>query len=130
MDRKGRFWSCTLQGSAEIEQHLYTQLTLLPLSEGSFRTIKHKHLTLHFLGEIHHIYAEEKILKVFAWSPIRNLMKEAGAEMVAHEAVDSLIEHLEDFARDLTSKSLEMTRHANRKKLEADDIQMALDLHS
>lgn len=32
--------------------------------------------------------------KVFAWSPIRSLMKNNGAEMVASDAVDALIDLL------------------------------------
>ena len=66
--------------------------------------------------------------KVFAWSPIRDLMRSSGAEMVAHDAVDSLIEHLEIRAREITGKALEMTRHANRKKLVKEDIEMAFVL--
>ena len=34
--------------------------------------------------------------KVFAWSPIRKLMKDNGAEMVARDAVDALIELVEN----------------------------------
>lgn len=47
--------------------------------------------------------------KVFAWSPIRKLMKDNGAEMVARDAVDALIDYLEKSARNVTSKALEMT---------------------
>ncbi|MHA1782161.1 MAG: histone, partial [Promethearchaeota archaeon] len=54
--------------------------------------------------------------KVFAWSPIRKLMKDNGAEMVAREAVDALIDYLEKIAKTTTNKALEMTRHAGRKK--------------
>lgn len=66
--------------------------------------------------------------KVFAWSPIRELMKKSGAEMVAREAVDELISVLEKLAREWTSKALEMSRHANRKKLTKIDMEMALSL--
>jgi DNA-binding protein len=66
--------------------------------------------------------------KVFAWSPIRELMKKSGAEMVAREAVDELIAVLEKLAREWTSKALEMSRHANRKKLTKADMEMALNL--
>lgn len=55
--------------------------------------------------------------KVFAWSPIRKLMKDNGAEMVARDAVDALVDYLETSARSVTNKALEMTRHAGRKKL-------------
>jgi histone H3/H4 len=53
--------------------------------------------------------------KVFAWSPVRKLMKDNGAEMVAREAVDALVDYLEKVARAVTNKALEMTRHAGRK---------------
>ena len=66
--------------------------------------------------------------KTFAWSPIRDLMRSSGAEMVAHDAVDQLIEHLEDRARQITMKALEMTRHANRKKVIKADVEMAYEL--
>ena len=66
--------------------------------------------------------------KVFAWSPIRKLMKDNGAEMVARDAVDALIDYLEKEARNVTSKALEMTRHAGRKKLTLNDMSLAMKL--
>ncbi len=66
--------------------------------------------------------------KVFAWSPIRKLMKNNGAEMVARDAVDALIEYLEQVAELITETSLEMTRHADRKKLTSEDMNLAIDL--
>jgi histone H3/H4 len=66
--------------------------------------------------------------KVFAWSPIRKLMKDNGAEMVARDAVDSLISYLEGVAKNVTNKALEMTRHAGRKKLTVEDMALAMSL--
>ncbi len=66
--------------------------------------------------------------KTFAWSPIRDLMKENGAEMVSKDAVDALIEYLERKAREITTRSLEMSRHSGRKKLTKADIELALGL--
>ncbi|TFG07700.1 MAG: histone [Promethearchaeota archaeon] len=66
--------------------------------------------------------------KVFAWSPIRKLMKDNGAEMVARDAVDALIDYLEKLAKNVTNKALEMTRHAGRKKLTLEDMSLAMDL--
>ena len=68
--------------------------------------------------------------KVFAWSPIRTLMKDNGAEMVARDAVDALIDYLEKSARNVTSKALEMTRHAGRNKLTLGDMELAMKLIS
>ncbi|MHA1803337.1 MAG: histone [Promethearchaeota archaeon] len=64
--------------------------------------------------------------KIFAWSPIRKLMKDNGAEMVARDAVDALIDYLEALAKNVTNKALEMTRHAGRKKLVLEDLELAL----
>lgn len=66
--------------------------------------------------------------KVFAWSPVRKLMKDFGAEMVAREAVDALIDYLEKLAKGVTNKALEMTRHASRKKLTSKDMDIAMKL--
>ncbi|MGQ4872758.1 MAG: histone [Promethearchaeota archaeon] len=66
--------------------------------------------------------------KIFAWSPIRKLMKDNGAEMVAKEAVLALIDYLEKLAKDVTAKALEMTRHAGRKKLTLEDMELAMKL--
>ncbi|MHA1728123.1 MAG: histone [Promethearchaeota archaeon] len=66
--------------------------------------------------------------KVFAWSPIRELMKSCGAEMVSKDAVDELIEYLEVCAKALTNKALELSRHAKRKKLTESDMDLAMNL--
>ncbi|MHA1490500.1 MAG: histone [Promethearchaeota archaeon] len=66
--------------------------------------------------------------KVFAWSPVRKLMKDNGAEMVARDAVDALIDYLQKLAKTVTNKALEMTRHAGRKKLTLDDMDLAMKL--
>ena len=67
-------------------------------------------------------------MKTFSWSPIRELMKSSGAEKVGRDAVDELIAHLEKYAKELTNKALEMSRHSGRKKLTKDDMEMALTL--
>ncbi|MHA1732550.1 MAG: histone [Promethearchaeota archaeon] len=68
--------------------------------------------------------------KVFAWSPIRELMKSNGAEMVARDAVDELISYLEIVAKEYTNKALEFSRHAGRKKITPEDMQLAIKLGS
>jgi len=55
-------------------------------------------------------------------------MKDNGAEMVAREAVTALIDYLEKLAKGITNKALEMTRHAGRKKLTLDDMDLAMKL--
>ncbi|MBD3186098.1 histone [Candidatus Bathyarchaeota archaeon] len=65
--------------------------------------------------------------RTLAWSPIRDLMKKAGADMVSKDAVDALIKLLEEKAVELTSQALEFCRHADRKKLTMDDVQLAIE---
>ncbi len=55
-------------------------------------------------------------------------MKDNGAEMVARDAVDALIDYLEKEAKNVTNKALEMTRHAGRKKLTLTDMDLAMKL--
>ncbi len=62
----------------------------------------------------------------FAWSPIRRLMKQEGASIVARDAVDLLIDHLEKKAESLTSSAKKFTMHANRKKITKNDLLLAL----
>ncbi|MBD3350696.1 MAG: histone [Candidatus Lokiarchaeota archaeon] len=65
--------------------------------------------------------------RVFAWSPVRALMKDAGAEIVARDAVDTLLYHLEEQAKALTEAALTITKHANRKKITDGDMKLAID---
>lgn len=67
--------------------------------------------------------------KVFAWSPIRSLMKKNGAEMVAREAVDELIYYLEKLAKYNIRKALELSRHSGRKKITAADMDLAIRIN-
>jgi histone H3/H4 len=66
--------------------------------------------------------------RILAWSPIRELMKKSGAEMVSKDAVDALISILEEKAIALTTKALEFCRHADRKKLTQDDMKLAIEM--
>ncbi len=62
----------------------------------------------------------------FAWSPVRRLMKSQGAQIVSRDAVDLLIQNLEELAEKITKKALTFTGHANRKKIVKDDINLAI----
>ena len=61
-----------------------------------------------------------------SWSPIRRLMKHNGAEIVARDAVDELVDWLEKSAQGLTKSALRLTKHSSRKKITRDDIMMAI----
>ena len=65
---------------------------------------------------------------VFAFSPIRALMRSLGAEVVSKDAIETLIEHLEAKTKEITNKALELTRHSKRKKINKADIQLVLTM--
>jgi histone H3/H4 len=67
--------------------------------------------------------------KTFAWSPIRRLMKEGGAELVARDAVDTLIDYLEKIVIHKTKLAMEISRNANRKKITKGDMERALKIN-
>ena len=67
--------------------------------------------------------------RIFAWSPLRALMKKAGAEIVSREAVESLLFYLEERSKKLTTAALKFAKHAKRKKITASDIQLAIDYY-
>ena len=62
----------------------------------------------------------------FAWNPIRRLMKQQGATIVARNAVDLLIDHLEKTASALTTQARAFTTHANRKKITKNDLLLSI----
>ena len=65
--------------------------------------------------------------RIFAWSPLRNLMKTAGAEIVSREAVELLLNFLEKRAKELTATALVFAKHSKRKKISAGDLGLAIE---
>jgi len=81
-------------------------------------------------------------MAAFAWSPLRALMKKAGAEMsplralmkkagaeiVSRAAVDKLMDYLEEYAKTLTGCALDIAKHSGRKKVTQFDMKIAISL--
>lgn len=65
--------------------------------------------------------------KIIAWSPLRALMKGAGAEIVSRDCVDVLLNFLEERARKLTSVALSFAKHSKRRKITKDDVALAVE---
>jgi histone H3/H4 len=63
----------------------------------------------------------------FAWSPLRRLMKESGAEIVSKEAVETLLFYLEDRSLKITKMALKFAKHSKRKKITTSDMELAVD---
>ena len=64
--------------------------------------------------------------RVFASSPLRALMKNVGAEIVARAAVEVSLYYLEERAKELTDVALRLAKHSKRKKITADDMKLAI----
>ncbi len=61
-----------------------------------------------------------------AIAPVRDLMKDAGAKLVAKDAVMKLVEYLEGECESLTRKAVGFAKHAGRKKVMMSDISLAI----
>lgn len=60
-----------------------------------------------------------------AKAPIRRLMKIEGADLVAAEALDKLIDFLERSAADATKEAINICKADKRKRITAADIRIA-----
>jgi len=67
-------------------------------------------------------------MAAFAWSPLRALMKKAGAQIVSRAAVDNLMDYLEEYAKTLTGAALEIAKHSGRKKVTNGDMKLAINM--
>ena len=63
--------------------------------------------------------------KVISKAPIRRLMKNYGANLVAEDAVKHLIDYLEGFAKDVTKEAIAVAKGDKRKKVTAEDVMAA-----
>ncbi|MFX0082193.1 MAG: histone [Candidatus Hodarchaeota archaeon] len=60
-----------------------------------------------------------------AKAPIRRLMKKEGADLVAAEALDKLIDFLESSAANATKEAIKICKTDKRKRVTASDIRAA-----
>jgi len=65
--------------------------------------------------------------RIFAWSPLRALMKKAGAQIVSRDAVEMLLNYLEARSRKLTEVALIFAKHSKRKKISKGDMGLAIE---
>ena len=65
--------------------------------------------------------------RIFAWSPLRALMKKAGAQIVSRDAVEMLLNYLEARSRKLTEVALIFAKHSKRKKISKGDMALAIE---
>jgi histone H3/H4 len=69
--------------------------------------------------------AKKKAETYIAKAPIRRLMKKEGADLVAAEALDKLIDFLEKKAAEATKAAIKITKDDKRKRVTSGDIRKA-----
>ena len=67
----------------------------------------------------------KKTESYIAKAPIRRLMKREGADLVAADALDKLIDYLEKSAAKATKDAIKVTKADKRKRITAEDIREA-----
>jgi len=67
----------------------------------------------------------KKTESYIAKAPIRRLMKREGADLVAADALDKLIDYLEKSAAKATKEAIKVTKADKRKRITAEDIREA-----
>ncbi|MFX0132232.1 MAG: histone-like protein [Candidatus Hodarchaeota archaeon] len=64
--------------------------------------------------------------RYFAWSPLRAVMADSGAKIVARDALAHLIAWLQDEAVRISKRAYTLAKHAGRKKITKGDIGLAI----
>lgn len=58
-------------------------------------------------------------------APIERIIRKAGAERVSNEAVEALVEYIEEIAVRTSRLAIKLSRHAGRKTVQYEDIKLA-----
>ncbi len=59
-------------------------------------------------------------------APVGRVLKNAGAQRISGDAVDLLLESMENYGTTVASRANDLARHAGRKTVKASDIKLAM----
>ena len=63
-----------------------------------------------------------------ALAPVRELMKDAGADLVAKDAIMAVVSYLEDTIKKVSKNALELVKLSKRKKVTGADVAKAFTM--
>lgn len=58
-------------------------------------------------------------------APVKRILSNSGVSRVSDDAVDALIDILEEYGEEISKKSIKLAKHADRKTIKASDILLA-----